>query len=309
MTTRAFLCRRMARALTRHAVDTLPVHRAAWGEAMQAEVDGLDDDDGLLRWALGCVMVGYRERLSAIVSVSGAMIARMALLPVLLMGFYTLFGGQVGTLLRALPGSGLIVLAGAWAVTAIGRRRGEKGVFAAVRVAIAGPRQAKLSPRQLEDFLDQLATAVRQDDGFDLVRYHLRLPLGRSMFGAYPILMRDPHAYALLQAGLTGKLLVSVLEDVHKERLRPSQILHSYGDALTWVGLVATLMGFIKALEAINHPESFGHLLAGALVGAVFGLVCAKGIIRPLADITARGVEDDMSIYRRIAAALAAEAR
>ncbi|TWB63280.1 hypothetical protein [Nitrospirillum viridazoti] len=303
------LRRRLARALTRHAADSLPTHRAAWGEAMRAEVDSLADGDGLLRWALGCVMAGYGQRLGAAVSASGAVVVRMALLPLLLIGLDAVFGGRTTVILHALPGCALIVLAGAWAVTAIGRRRGDDGVLAALRAALAGSRQARLKPDEMEDFLAQLTAALCQEGGPDLVQHQLSLPLGRSMFGAYPTLLHDPHVRIVMVAGLAKQPLGPVLEGIQVARSRPEAVLRRYGDALVWMGLVATLMGVMKALDVLGRPEVFGPLVAGALVGIGFGLVCAKGVVRPLADRFAHDIEDDMAVYRRIGAALAAEVR
>jgi len=57
--------RHLAARLMRVAVALLPQDRAAWGRAMRAELDCLEQDSEALTWALGCVLAGARERVSA----------------------------------------------------------------------------------------------------------------------------------------------------------------------------------------------------------------------------------------------------
>jgi hypothetical protein len=54
--------RRTALALMRHAARIMP--RGDWGEAMQNELQAIDDDHVALRWACGCVIAGYSERIN-----------------------------------------------------------------------------------------------------------------------------------------------------------------------------------------------------------------------------------------------------
>jgi len=56
--------RRIAQALMRHAAGIMPARD--WGEAMQGELHAIEDDQVALRWAAGCVIAGYSERLNAV---------------------------------------------------------------------------------------------------------------------------------------------------------------------------------------------------------------------------------------------------
>lgn len=57
------LRRRIASALASHAAWIMP--RKAWGMAMRNELQAIDDETDALRWAAGCVLAGYWERLNA----------------------------------------------------------------------------------------------------------------------------------------------------------------------------------------------------------------------------------------------------
>jgi hypothetical protein len=58
--------RRIARALLRHAAQVMPHGDMCWDQAMQNELQAIEDDREALRWAIGCVMAGYRERSHAL---------------------------------------------------------------------------------------------------------------------------------------------------------------------------------------------------------------------------------------------------
>jgi hypothetical protein len=54
--------RSAARLLARHAASVAPHPRAGWGNAMQREVEHIEDDAEALGWAFGCVLASYEER-------------------------------------------------------------------------------------------------------------------------------------------------------------------------------------------------------------------------------------------------------
>ena len=60
------LCRHMAKALMRHAARIMPAREKNWGEAMQNELQVIEDDQVALRWAAGCAIAGYSERMNAV---------------------------------------------------------------------------------------------------------------------------------------------------------------------------------------------------------------------------------------------------
>ena len=55
--------RRIAAVLMRHAARIMPAARASWSAAMESELAHIANDKVALRWALGCVLAGYRERM------------------------------------------------------------------------------------------------------------------------------------------------------------------------------------------------------------------------------------------------------
>jgi pimeloyl-ACP methyl ester carboxylesterase len=56
--------RRLAVKLAQHASWVLPGAQSPWADAMRHELDYIEDDPAALRWALGCVLAGYKARLA-----------------------------------------------------------------------------------------------------------------------------------------------------------------------------------------------------------------------------------------------------
>jgi hypothetical protein len=57
--------KRIAAALVRHARKAMPPQQAAWGQAMEREVQEIAASREALVWAFGCVATSYGERLKA----------------------------------------------------------------------------------------------------------------------------------------------------------------------------------------------------------------------------------------------------
>ena len=58
--------RRIADLLVRQACRAMPTERQIWADAMQNEIRHVTDDRQCLRWALGCLLASYIERLRAL---------------------------------------------------------------------------------------------------------------------------------------------------------------------------------------------------------------------------------------------------
>ena len=62
MSTRTPLMRQLAFALIAHAKKTMPHSRSPWADAMQHELQHIEDDLEALSWAAGCVIASYIEK-------------------------------------------------------------------------------------------------------------------------------------------------------------------------------------------------------------------------------------------------------
>ena len=80
---RPALPRLIAKALMRHAARVMPSGEKNWGAAMQNELQVIEDDHVALNWAIGCVIVGYGERMNALLQTWYARAALALLIGVL----------------------------------------------------------------------------------------------------------------------------------------------------------------------------------------------------------------------------------
>lgn len=65
-------------------------------------------------------------------------------------------------------------------------------------------------------------------------------------------------------------------EEIHtiaRDKLKPYQAMVSISEALPALGIVAAVLGVIKAMGALDQsPEVLGHLIGAALVGTFAGI-------------------------------------
>lgn len=79
-------------------------------------------------------------------------------------------------------------------------------------------------------------------------------------------------------------LMDEEIQTVTHDKLKPYNALSSIADGLPALGIVAAVLGVIKAMGALDEtPEVLGHLIGGALVGTFAGIFMSYGLAQPLA--------------------------
>lgn len=80
-------------------------------------------------------------------------------------------------------------------------------------------------------------------------------------------------------------LMDEELETLLHDRMKPYHSLTAMGDSFPAIGIVAAVLGVIKALGKINEsPEVLGGLIGAALVGTMLGIILSYSVINPLAS-------------------------
>ncbi|NDV50772.1 flagellar motor stator protein MotA [Salipiger sp. PrR003] len=102
-------------------------------------------------------------------------------------------------------------------------------------------------------------------------------------------------------------LLETEIETIEQDLNRVPNALNVMADSLPALGIVAAVLGVIKAMGSINQPpEVLGMLIGGALVGTFLGVLLSYGVVGPLANaIRARG-EQELAYYIAIKTAIVA---
>jgi len=79
-------------------------------------------------------------------------------------------------------------------------------------------------------------------------------------------------------------LMDEEIQTIQRDKLKVYFALSAIADALPALGIVAAVLGVIKAMGALDQPpEVLGHLIGAALVGTFAGILFSYGIFGPLA--------------------------
>jgi chemotaxis protein MotA len=80
-------------------------------------------------------------------------------------------------------------------------------------------------------------------------------------------------------------LMDQEIATIRKEKLKPAAALGDIADALPAIGIVAAVLGIVKAMGAIDQsPEVLGKLIAAALIGTFLGIFASYAFFSPLSN-------------------------
>jgi chemotaxis protein MotA len=143
----------------------------------------------------------------------------------------------------------------------------------------------------LHSLMRELRTKSRNE-----VEAHIDAPEESTIFQAYPKVLADKHLThficdycRIIIIGNARPFEIEALmdEEIHTirtDKLKPSHSMQHMADGLPALGIVAAILGVIKAMGAIDQsPEILGALIGAALVGSFLGIFLAYALAGPLA--------------------------
>ncbi|MGB6086011.1 flagellar motor stator protein MotA [Parvibaculum sp.] len=175
-----------------------------------------------------------------------------------------------------------------------------------------------------KDFLDLLGlmfSLLRTIRGQGILHLEAAIerPYDSPIFQQYPSVLAKPRAVSflcdylrLLSLGTAKPHEVEALMDeeirmISKDLHRPTHALSVVADALPALGIVAAVLGVIKAMGAINQPpEILGHLIGGALFGTFLGVFLSYGVVSPIAGQVRSNRDTEISYFLAIKSTLLA---
>jgi chemotaxis protein MotA len=102
-------------------------------------------------------------------------------------------------------------------------------------------------------------------------------------------------------------LLDTELDSIEQELQRVPNGLMVMADSLPALGIVAAVLGVIKAMGAIGADTAYlGMLIGGALVGTFLGVLLSYGLVGPLANAIKARREQELVFYVSIKTSLIA---
>ncbi|WP_395664872.1 flagellar motor stator protein MotA [Methylocella sp.] len=170
-----------------------------------------------------------------------------------------------------------------------------KDTGAAIRDAVLakGPTQ-----RDYLDVLGVLYALMREMRGKARsdVEQHVDNPSESAIFKSFPKVLADSDLTAFIcdycrliiignaRAHEIEALMDEEIQTIMHDRMKPYHALTSVADGLPAIGIVAAVLGVVKAMGALDQsPEILGGLIGAALIGTFAGIFISYGVIAPLA--------------------------
>jgi chemotaxis protein MotA len=93
-------------------------------------------------------------------------------------------------------------------------------------------------------------------------------------------------------------LMDEEIQTIGRDKLKAYSALTNMSDGLPALGIVAAVLGVIKAMGALDQsPEVLGHLIGAALVGTFAGIFFSYGVAGPLATKIKMVREKQLRMY------------
>lgn len=214
-------------------------------------------------------------------------------------GAYVGMGGSLGALFQPLE----LVLIGGAALGAYVASNTSKSV-AALKTAL--PAVFKASPYDKELYMQLMALLYillnkARRDGLMAIESDIEDPNASPIFAEYPRILKDAQLIEFItdymRLMISGNmspyevetLMDEEIETYSHEREVPSHALHVVADGLPAFGIVAAVLGVVKALAAVDQPPAIlADLISKAMVGTFLGVLMAYGFVSPLANALER---------------------
>ena len=232
-------------------------------------------------------------------------------------GSYTALGGHLGALYQPFE---FILIAGAAVGAYISSNSGKS-----VRMLLGAlPGVFRASPYDEPVYMELMAllyvilTKARRD-GLMSIEADVENPKDSALFAEYPRIMRDARLIEFitdyLRLMISGNmssfeietLMDQEIETYHHERDVPMHALRAVADALPAFGIVAAVLGVIKALASVDQPPAvLADLISKAMVGTFLGVLLAYGFVAPLASSVERRTTASVKVLECIKVTLLA---
>lgn len=128
------------------------------------------------------------------------------------------------------------------------------------------------------------------------VEAHIDNPEESAIFQAFPTVMANKDLTnficdycRIIIIGNARPFEIEALMDeeirtIRRDKLKPYQALQGVADGLPALGIVAAVLGVIKAMGALDQsPEILGALVGAALVGTFVGIFMSYAVVGPIA--------------------------
>lgn len=222
-------------------------------------------------------------------------------------GGYVLSGGHLGPLWQ--PSEILIICGAAFGgFIAANNMKAMKGTFGAIRRLKITTSYSKKTYIEILVLLYTLLTKSRRD-GMKGIENDIERPSESEIFQRFPSVLRDERILDFIcdymrmmvignmNAHELDDLMLHEIEEAENDLALASDALQKVADGLPAFGIVAAVMGVVKALSAADAgAAAMGEMIAHALVGTFLGILLAYGFVAPLASRVERQIAEALKV-------------
>jgi chemotaxis protein MotA len=173
-------------------------------------------------------------------------------------------------------------------------------------------KDASPKSREYLDVLGILYSLMRELRGKSRneVEVHIEKPLESPLFQRFPSIINNPPLMTFIcdycRLIIIGNartheieaLMDEEIQTVRGDTLKSYHALVAVADGLPALGIVAAVLGVVKAMSALDQaPEVLGHLIASALVGTFAGIFFSYAVVGPIATKLKAVREKKMRLY------------
>jgi chemotaxis protein MotA len=245
-------------------------------------------------------------------------IVGIAIVFAMVFGSYIIAGGKIGIILHAAPHELMAILGAAIGAFVIANdTHGIKHTLKDVSKVFKGPHWKTQDYQDLLCLLFQLLHIAKTNPV--MLDTHIEEPAASPLFSAYPKILGDKEAVALVSDTLRSasmnyddphqveEVLAKRIEANYNSAQHSSHTLQNMADGLPALGIVAAVLGVIKTMASIDQPPAIlGGMIGGALVGTFLGVFLAYGIVGPFASRVKAVIDEDQHFYNLIREVLVA---
>ncbi|MGE8547033.1 flagellar motor stator protein MotA [Alcaligenes sp. Marseille-Q7550] len=232
-------------------------------------------------------------------------------------GSFVALGGHMGALYQPFE---LLLIGGAamGAYFASNSGKSIKLLAGALPIAFRSSPYNKQLYMQLMGMLYVLLNKARRD-GMMSIESDIENPEQSAIFADYPNVVKDPalmnfiadYLRLMISGNMSSFEIETLMEqdiETHQhERNVPARALREVADALPAFGIVAAVLGVVKALASVDQPPAvLADLISKAMVGTFLGILLAYGFVAPLAATIERRTADSVKVLECIKVTLLA---
>ncbi len=218
-------------------------------------------------------------------------------------GGFVLAGGFLGPLYQPTE---LLMIGGAGVGAFIAANNG-KAIKATFKIIPKLKRTKKYKKDMYMELLAvqfKLLSKIRREGMLGIER-DIDSPQESALFQEHPKVLEDPmimnfltdYLRLMVAGGMDpmeiDELMLHEIETFEQEAHIPADAIAKVGDAMPAFGIVAAVMGVVKALTyADAGPDQMGEMIAHALVGTFLGILMGYGFINPVASSIERQIKE-----------------